>query len=76
MHGRIYDVTSLGAASMIKMTGMGTAFIALLAFLLVIRHTRADEEVGRYELAAAGEVGRYAAVTAALIISVGTIVHR
>ena len=60
MHGRIYDPTSLGAGSMVKMTGMGTAMVGLLAILLVIRHTRADEEVGRTELAAGGVVGQYA----------------
>jgi ABC-2 type transport system permease protein len=73
MHGRIWDPTSFGAASMVKMMGFGTAFVALLAILLVIRHTRADEEVGRYELAASGRVGRYSAVTAALLVSVGTV---
>ena len=73
LHGRIWDPTSFGSASMVKMTGFGTLFVALLAVLLVVRHTRADEEVGRYELAASGRVGRYAAVTAALVVSVGTV---
>jgi ABC-2 type transport system permease protein len=73
MHGRIYDPTSLGAGSMIKMTGMGTAMVGLLAILLVIRHTRADEEVGRTELAAGGVVGQYAPVAAGLIVSTATV---
>ncbi len=74
IHGRIYDTASLGAGSMVKMTGMGTAMVGLLAVLLVIRHTRADEEVGRTELAAGGVVGQYAALTAALLVSSLTVV--
>ncbi len=46
---------------MFKLIGLGTAFVAVFALLVVIRHTRADEEVGRTELAAGGVVGRYAA---------------
>ncbi|HEY3014160.1 MAG TPA: ABC transporter permease [Nocardioides sp.] len=74
MYGRVYDVTSLGAVSLIKLTGMGAVWVALLTSMLVIRHTRADEEVGRSELAAGGVVGRYAPLTSALIIGVGTSV--
>ena len=74
MHGRIYDVSSLGAGTLVKMTGLGTAMVGLLAILLVVRHTRADEEVGRTELAAGGVVGQYAALAAAGVVSVGTVV--
>ena len=74
LHGRIYDPTSLGAASLVKMTGLGTAMVALLALLLVVRHTRADEEVGRTELAAAGVVGPWAPAAAAYLVAVGTVV--
>ena len=52
LYGRIYDVTSLGAIAMIKMGGVGSALLAVLAFMLVIRHTRAEEELGRLELLA------------------------
>jgi ABC-2 type transport system permease protein len=73
MYGRIYDVTSLGAVALIKLSGFGAAMVALLAGMLVVRHTRADEEVGRYELAAAGVVGRYAALTSALVVAGATV---
>ena len=66
LYGRIYDPGSLGGISMIKVVGLGTAFVALLCALLVVRHTRANEEVGRTELLAAGVVGRYAAAAAAM----------
>jgi ABC-2 type transport system permease protein len=74
MHERIYDVSSLGAAVLAKPMGLGTAMVALLALLLVVRHTRADEEVGRTELAAGGVVGTLAPLTAALLLSGGTVV--
>ncbi len=58
MYGRVYDVTSLGEVSMIKMKGLYALFLAVLAFFTLVRHTRADEETGRLELVGAGVVGR------------------
>ena len=72
LYGLIYDVTSLGAVSMVKLGGTGSALIAVLAILLVVRHTRAEEEAGRLELVGAGVVGRYAPLAAALIVTIGT----
>ena len=43
---------------------------ALMSVLLVIRHTRAEEESGRAELVRAGVVGRHAHLTAALVVAV------
>ena len=73
IHERIFDPSSLGAAVLAKPMGLGTAMVALLALLLVVRHTRADEEVGRTELAAGGVVGPLAPVTAALLLAAGTV---
>ncbi|HET9872787.1 MAG TPA: ABC transporter permease [Propionibacteriaceae bacterium] len=70
MYGRVYDPTSVGAISMIKMIGMGTVMVGLFALMVVIRHTRADEELGRLELVAAGSVGRYAPLAAAVVVAV------
>ena len=67
MYGRVYDPTSLGAIGLIKPTGWGTVMVALFALLVVIRHTRADEELGRYELLAGGSIGRFASLAAALV---------
>jgi len=74
LYGRIYDEHSIGAISMLKLTGFGAASVALFAILLVVRHTRADEEAGRCELASAGVLGRHAALAAALIVTVTTCV--
>ena len=66
LYGKIYDPTSIGAVSMIKMGGFGAVFVALLAASIVVRHTRADEESGRAELVAATPTGRLAPLAAAL----------
>jgi ABC-2 type transport system permease protein len=64
--------SSLGALSLIKMGGIGAAFLAVLAFMLVVRHTRAEEEAGRLELVGATVVGRLAPLSAAVWVGVGT----
>jgi ABC-2 type transport system permease protein len=71
LYGRVFDPTSLGAVSLIKLGAMGAALVALVALFTVIRHTRAEEEAGRSELLGAAVVGRYAQLTAALLMSVG-----
>lgn len=71
LYGRVFDPTSLGAVSLIKMGAMGAALVALVAIFTVVRHTRAEEEAGRGELLGATVVGRYAPLTAALLLSVG-----
>jgi ABC-2 type transport system permease protein len=46
-------------------------FVALMSFLLMVRHTRAEEEAGRAELVRSAVVGRHAQTLAALIVLVG-----
>lgn len=43
-------------------------FTALMSILLIVRHTRAEEETGRSELIRSAVVGRHAQTTAALIV--------
>ncbi|MEV5963894.1 ABC transporter permease [Kribbella sp. NPDC051952] len=74
LYGRIFDETSLGEVSLFKFTAFGALLVGLLAAFLVVRHTRTEEESGRLELLSAGVLGRYAAVTAALIVSSGTVI--
>lgn len=66
-YGRVWEPT-LGALSMVKMTAMGTALLAVLAIVLVVRHTRGEEEAGRLELLGATVVGRRAPLAAALLL--------
>ena len=44
MYGPIHDVTSIGALSTFKTGMMGAAAVAVLALLIVVRHTRSEEE--------------------------------
>ncbi len=69
LYGRIWDPTSLGALAVFKMTGIVAALIAVFSTMLVVRHTRAEEETGRLELLGATVVGRRAALTAGLLVA-------
>ncbi|MGW1743779.1 ABC transporter permease [Nocardia sp. NPDC001965] len=69
MYGPIYN-TSIGAVGIWK-AGMFHTLIAVATILTVIRHTRAEEETGRSEILASTSVGRYANLTAALLLAVG-----
>jgi len=71
LYGRVFDPTSLGAVSLIKLGALGAAMVALVSIFMVVRHTRAEEEAGRLELIGATVVGRYAALSAALLLAVG-----
>lgn len=70
LYGRVYG-TSVGALSLVKVSGIGSAGLAVLAFMLVIRHTRAEEESGRLELIGSTVVGRAAPLTAGLAVGMG-----
>ncbi|GAA0926856.1 exporter of polyketide antibiotics [Kribbella koreensis] len=74
LYGRIFDPSSLGELSLFKLTAFGALLVGLLGAMLVVRHTRAEEENGRLELLSAGVLGRYAALTSALIVSAGTVI--
>jgi ABC-2 type transport system permease protein len=69
MYGRVYDPSSLGALAMIKTGGLGAVFVAMFVIVLVVRHTRADEEAGRTELVGGTAVGRRAPLVAALAVA-------
>ncbi|MGE5694667.1 MAG: ABC transporter permease [Candidatus Sericytochromatia bacterium] len=72
LYGCVYS-DSLGAVGLWK-AGMFHVLIAVAVILTVIRHTRADEETGRTELIDSTAVGRYASLTAALILASGASV--
>lgn len=69
LYGPVYNA-SLGAVGIWK-AGMFHLLIAVAVILTVIRHTRADEETGRAELIESTAVGRYASLTATLLLSFG-----
>jgi ABC-2 type transport system permease protein len=67
--GRL-DGTSIGAFLAARWSVWGAALAVLLTTFLVIRHTRAEEEAGRFELVGSAAVGRQAQLTAALFPAV------
>ena len=68
LYGRIYD-DSVGALVAWRLGGIALALAGLMSILIVVRHTRAEEETGRAELVGAGVVGRRAPLAAALIVA-------
>ncbi|MDT5079834.1 MAG: polyether ionophore transport system permease protein [Mycobacterium sp.] len=72
LYGNVYG-DSLGATGIWK-AGMFHVLIAVAVILTVIRHTRADEETGRAELIDSTAVGRYASLSAALVLAGGATI--
>ncbi|MFH9711420.1 ABC transporter permease [Streptomyces luteogriseus] len=58
---------SLGALTAWRVGVYAAALAAVMSLLIVVRHTRDEEESGRQELVASGMVGRRASLTAALL---------
>jgi len=70
IYGPIFDPNSVGALATFKTGMIFMIAVAVLAMRLVVRHTRAEEETGRLEMLGATVVGRYAPLTAAVLIAV------
>jgi len=70
-HG-IDGMYTYGAMMGNEYLGFMVIFVALMSVLMVVRHTRAEEEAGRAELVRANAVGRHAPLTAALVATAGT----
>ncbi|HEX3591894.1 MAG TPA: ABC transporter permease [Pseudonocardiaceae bacterium] len=70
--GPTFDLTTLGGLTAWRIGGLGGLLISLMNILVVVRHTRGDEEAGRLELVGAGAVGRFAPLTAGLSLTIGT----
>ncbi|MEV8594551.1 ABC transporter permease [Streptomyces sp. NPDC052012] len=66
MVGPVFD-DSLGALTAWRAGVYAAALAAVMSLLIVVRHTRDEEESGRQELVASGMVGRRASLTAALL---------
>ncbi|MFD0711564.1 ABC transporter permease [Paenibacillus sp. GCM10027626] len=60
-----YTFGAMISHQMLGMTGIAVAFMSIL---LVTRHTRKEEETGRLELVRATVTGRYANISAALLL--------
>ncbi len=71
MGGPGAGLPSLGAIVVFEIAVLGYVTVGLMSALLVVRHTRAEEEAGRTELLRAGVVGRHAGLVAALAVVAG-----
>ncbi|MFF0161716.1 ABC transporter permease [Streptomyces sp. NPDC005263] len=69
MVGPVFD-DSIGALTAWRVGVYAGALAAVTSLLVVVRHTRDEEESGRQELVASGMVGRRASLTAALLAAV------
>ncbi|WP_037571071.1 ABC transporter permease [Phaeacidiphilus oryzae] len=66
LYGPVFDASTVGGLTAWRMVGFGSLAAGLMSLLLVVRHTRAEEESGRQELIGSAPVGRRAPLTAAL----------
>jgi len=72
LYGRVLSDATLGGVALFKVGAFGAVFVGLLSIILVVRHTRAEEDTGRTELLGSTVVGRSAPLAAALIVVLGT----
>jgi ABC-2 type transport system permease protein len=74
MAGPPTAVDTLGGITVFEVALTAVIGVALMAIFLVLRHTRADEEVGRTELLRAGVMGRQADLLAVgLVVSCASL---
>ena len=70
LNGPPYGLRTLGGRVAFESGSFGLVLVGLMSVLMIGRNTRAEEESGRIELVRAAVVGRYATMTAALIVVV------
>lgn len=68
--GPVHGADSAAALATWKIGVTGTILVAVMSILLVIRHTRAEEESGRLELLGANVVGHRAPLSAGVLVAV------
>ncbi|MFF9509369.1 ABC transporter permease [Streptomyces sp. NPDC014724] len=66
LYGPVFD-DSVGGLVSWRMAGFGGALAAVMSLVVVIRHTREEEETGRQEMLSSAMVGRRAPLTSALL---------
>ena len=72
IYGHIYNTASVGGVAANKVAMLDFLTLAFLVIAIVRRHTRAEEESGRFELLGATPVGRLAPLGAAMILAAVT----
>ncbi len=72
MYGHVYHLDSIGGIGANKLAMLDFLVLAFLVIAIVRRHTRAEEESGRFELLGSTSVGRHAPLGAAVLLAVVT----
>jgi ABC-2 type transport system permease protein len=70
LRGPVFEASTAGLAAW-TWASSGILIAAVLSVLMVVRHTRVEEDAGRRELVGAAAVGRAAPVAAALLVVAG-----
>ena len=73
LYGPISDPTDPDALAVVKTTMFGAVLLAIFGYAVVRRHTRSEEEDGRFELVGAGVVGRRAPLVAAVGVATAAV---
>lgn len=68
MGGPARALNTVGGQVAWQASAFGAMLAGLMSMFLIGRHTRVEEETGREELIRAGAVGRYATVSAAILV--------
>jgi ABC-2 type transport system permease protein len=66
LYGHVYGPDSVGGLTAWRLVALGGVLLAVFIVLVVIRHSRAEEQSGRIELLSATVVGRAAPLAAAV----------
>ncbi|MFJ7210766.1 ABC transporter permease [Amycolatopsis sp. NPDC098790] len=74
LYGPPFDLTTAGGFIAWRMCGFLALLTGIMVVFTVTRHTRAEEDTGRAELLGSAVVGRYAALTSALLVAGGASV--
>lgn len=69
--GPPFDLATTGGLTAWRITGPVCVLMGVMSLLIVVRHTRSEEETGRAELIGAGAVGRYAGIVAGMLVAIG-----
>lgn len=72
IYGHAFAPDTIGGLTAMRIGAIGATLAGLMNILLIVRHTRAEEQAGRRELLGAGAVGRQAPLAAAFVVAVIT----
>jgi ABC-2 type transport system permease protein len=69
--GPPFDLSTIGGLTAWRIGGFGPVLLGILGAMTVNRHSRGEEEAGRLEMVGAGAVGRFAPLSAAILLAFG-----